>query len=434
MKKEQKKNRAVNMIKKAEIEAALGKLAGVVKTVSTNSANAFKRFTAGNRQMAISVGILIVGILLMFILVKLRKPPERIEQESLTPLVKVRQLDVRDIQMVVSGYGTVTPKVQVEIVPQVSGKVVSVNPQFKAGGFIRADEQLLKIDPRDYELAVRQAGAGVAEALVNLDMERAEAQVARQEWEQLHPNTEPVSALVLREPQIRQAEASLESAKAKLAIAELNLERTSLSLPVDARIISETVDLGQYVMTGQSVGTAYGVDLVEIELPLEDKDLAWFDIPENPVLLNDNKASTGSTIAYVKADFTGAEHIWTGYVTRTTGQIDKASRLISVVIEVPEPFNISKGRPALLPGMFVEVLIQGNVLKGVVAVPRDVIHDGNKVWLVNEGRLHIHPLEIVRADKDFAYVTSGLDDGAMIILSSLDTVVEGMKVRIKEAD
>jgi RND family efflux transporter MFP subunit len=265
-------------------------------------------------------------------------------------------------------------------------------------------------------------------------MERAEAQVARQEWEQLHPNTEPVSALVLREPQIRQAEARLESAKAGLAIAELNLERTSLSLPVDARITSETVDLGQYVMTGQSVGAAYGVDLVEIELPLEDKDLAWFDIPENPVLLNDNKASTGSTIAYVKADFIGAEHIWTGYVTRTTGQIDKASRLVSVVIEVPEPFNISKGRPALLPGMFVEVLIQGNVLKNAVAVPRDAIHDGNKVWLVNEGRLHIKPLDIVRADRDFAYATSGLDDGAMIVTSSLDTVVEGMKVRIKSGN
>jgi multidrug efflux pump subunit AcrA (membrane-fusion protein) len=84
--------------------------------------------------------------------------------------------------------------------------------------------------------------------------------------------------------------------------------------------------------------------------------------------------------------------------------------------------------------MFVEVLIQGNVLKNAVAVPRDAIHDGNKVWLVNEGRLHIKPLDIVRADKDFAYVTSGLDDGAMIVTSSLDTVVEGMKVRIKSGN
>ena len=111
--------------------------------------------------------------------------------------------------------------------------------------------------------------------------------------------------------------------------------------------------------------------------------------------------------------------------------MDKTSRLISVVIEVEQPFNISNGRPALLPGIFVEVFIKGNVLKNAVAVPRDAIHNGNEVWIVKEGRLHIQTLEIVRADNDFAYVTSGLEDGAMIVTSSIDVVTEGMSVRIK---
>ncbi len=390
-----------------------------------------KKTPSGRVQMLLAVGIIIVGVLIALVFIKLKKAPQRKEQEVLTPLVKVEHLERRDIQMVIRGYGTVSPRVEVEIVPQVSGKVVWVNPQFKAGGFIQSGGQILKIDPRDYELAVRQANAAVAEAQVKLDLEMAEAKVAREEWQQLHPDEEPTSPLVFREPQIRQAQARLESAKAGLATANLNLERTQLSLPIDALVMSEKVDLGQYVMIGQSVGVAYGIESVEIEVPLEDRELAWFDIPDNTVSVNGNVPSTKRTSAQVKADFAGAEHIWRGRVVRTTGQVDKTSRLISVVVEVPEPFKLSDSRPPLLPGMFVEVLIEGNILKNAIAVPRDAMHNSNEVWVAEDGQLNIQPLDVVRSDRDFAYARYGLDDGDMIVISSLDTVIEGMRVRIQ---
>jgi len=390
-----------------------------------------KKMPSGRVQMLLAVGIVIVGVLIALVFIKLRKPAQRKEQEILTPLVKVERLERRDIQMVIQGYGTVSPRVQVEIVPQVSGKVVWVNPQFKTGGFIRRGEQILKIDPRDYELAVRQANSAVAEAQVKLDLERAEAKVARVEWQQLNPDKEPTSPLVFREPQIRQAQARLESAKAGLATANLNLERTQLSLPIDALVMSKKVDLGQYVMIGQSVGIAYGIETMEIEVPFEDKELAWFDIPGNRVLVNGNVPSSKRANVQVKADFAGGEHIWQGLVVRTTGQVDKTSRLISVVVEVPEPFKCSDSRPPLLPGMFVEVLIEGNILKNAIAVPRDAMRNSNEVWVAKDGQLHIQLLDVVRADRDFAYARSGLDDGDMIVVSSLDTVIEGMRVRIQ---
>jgi len=395
-----------------------------------------RRKGRGLLQGLLAFVIVALGILVAFMFIKLRKPPERVEQEVLPPLVKVQQLHVQDIPMVIQGYGTVSPKVEVEIVPEVTGKAVSVNPEFKAGGFIPAKQQILKIDPSDYELAVQQAQALVADAQVRLDIEVAEAEVALREWQGLHPNTEPASPLVLREPQIRKVQAAMKSAKAQLATAELRLKRTSVSLPFDALIISERVDLGQYMMAGQSLGVAYGTESVEIEVPLEDEELAWFDVYENFIAVNSNAASSKRTPAYVKAEFAGAKHTWRGYMTRTTGQVDKTSRMVSVVVEVPKPFDTSDGKPPLLPGAFVEVFIEGKTLKNAVAVPRDVLHDSNRVWLVNDGRLHIQPLDIVRADKDFAYAISGVDDKAMIILSSLDTVVEGMKVRtqVENAD
>ena len=103
--------------------------------------------------------------------------------------------------------------------------------------------------------------------------------------------------------------------------------------------------------------------------------------------------------------------------------------MISVVVEVPNPFGVYNSRPPLLPGVFAEVMIQGRNLLNAVAVPRDAIREGNKVWVVNDNRLHIHTLKIVRTDKDFAYTNTGLEDGSQIITSSIDVVVEGMQVR-----
>jgi len=385
-------------------------------------------------QVIAAIVVVVLGMAGAYFLMKLRKPPEREAPETLAPLVEVEQLHVQDLPMIVRGYGTVSPRVEVEIVPEVPGKVVHVHSRLKAGGLIRAAEQIIQIDPRDYELAVQQADAVVAEAQVRLDTEKAEAGVARAEWEQLHPNSEPSSPLVLREPQIRRAQAGLESAKAQLSIAELRLERTSLSLPFDVLVINERVDLGQYVVVGQSLGAAYGIKSVEIEVPLEDDDLAWFDIFDNPVGFNGKKLATKHTIAQVKADFGGAEHIWKGRVVRTTGQVDRISRMVSVVVEVTDPFDRSGAKPPLLPGVFVEVVIEGRVLKDVIAVPRDAMRQGNKVWVVQEGRLKIRTLEIARADKDFAYIISGLDDEALIVVSSLDMATDGMAVRTQADD
>jgi len=393
-----------------------------------------RRVPGGYVQIIVAIAVVVLGVAGAYFLIKLRKPPEREAPETLAPLVEVEQLHVQDLPMIVRGYGTVNPRVEVEIVPEVPGKVVCVHPRLKAGGLVRAGEQIIQIDPRDYELAVQQANAVVAEAQVRLDTEKAEGDVARAEWEQLHPNSEPSSPLVLREPQIRRAEAALESAKAQLAIADLRLERTSLSLPFDVMVINERVDLGQYVVVGQSLGAAYGIKSVEIEVPLEDDDLAWFDIFDNPVGFNGKKPATKHTVAQVKADFGGAEHIWKGRVVRTTGQVDRTSRMVSVVVEVTDPFDRSGARPPLLPGVFVEVVIEGKVLKNAVAVPRDAVRQGNKVWVVQEGRLKILTLEIARADKDFAYIISGLDDETLIVVSSLDMVTDGMAVRTQADD
>ena len=384
-------------------------------------------FPHKHRQAFISLLIFTGVALITIVTILLKRPVAREDIISLAPLVEVEQLQKQDIKTIVTGYGTAEAKTKVEIAPQVSGTVVSINPQFTAGGFISAGKEFFRIDPRDYALVVEQAEAGVADAQVKLDLEEAEAAVALEEWEQLHPGTKPDSPLVLRQPQIRQAEAAIKSANAALAAAKLSLERTSVTLPVDVRIVSESIDLGQFVTTGQRIANAYGIEAIEIEVPLEDKELAWLDIPDQR-----NSQSVKGSPVVVKAEFAGTQQRWKGYISRTTGQVDQRSRLIYVVVEVPEPSNPEKGQAILLPGTFIEVEIGGKIIKDVFAIPRNAVHNRNEIWVVNNNGLHIKKINIFRSDKDFAYTTDEIADAETIIVSSLDVVIDGMKVRVKE--
>ncbi|RKY07176.1 MAG: hypothetical protein DRP65_10735 [Planctomycetota bacterium] len=379
------------------------------------------------------LAILAIGIVVLTMLILLRKPPAKKRQEILSPLLNSLIVHKQDMEMVIRGYGTVEPKVEVQVVPQVSGRVVNCHKDFVNGGFFKAGQALITIDQRDYKLAVQNAEAAVATSRVYLDRELAEAKVARQEWQQLNPNNKPTSPLVFHEPQIAEAKARLKASQAQLATAKLNLERTVISMPFDGRIASESLDVGQYLMAGQSVATVYGTDVAEIVVPLEDRDMAWFDVPAR---FSDsaNSPLVSGAEALVTADFAGARHTWAGRVARTEGRIDSTSRMVNVVVEVVNPFELSNHRPPLVPGMFVEIEIKGKTLEGVTPVPRYAVHNGDEVWVCRDGRLRIQKVNIARQDKNYAYITDGLEDRSVIIISSFDAVTDGMKIRTHLTD
>ncbi|HEG42483.1 MAG TPA: efflux RND transporter periplasmic adaptor subunit [Phycisphaerales bacterium] len=383
-------------------------------------------------QIALVVVVLAGGVKLAKKLVTSKKPPARKEIKQLAPLLTASIVHAEDIQITIKGYGTVKPKAEVKVIPQVSGKVIACHPNFVNGGFFKAGQALITIESDDYRFAVEAAQAAVARDQVRLDTELAEAVVAKQEWADINPDKEPTSPLVLREPQIKDAKAQLQASNAKLATAELNLKRTVISMPFDGRIAEETGDIGQYLMAGQSVATVYSTESVEIVVPLEDHELQWFKVPMGYV---SGKASKDDlTRAVVTADFAGKTHTWSAVIARTEGTIDPASRMVNVVAEVKDPFKISNGRPPLVPGMFVEVNIAGKVMKNTIRIPRHAVRNGNQVWTAVDDTLNIQQIQIARNDKEYAYVTSGLDDGAVIITSALDTATAGMKIRTQLAE
>lgn len=374
-------------------------------------------------KIVIPVAIVLAGVAVALLLASARETPERVERPVLGPLVEVMPVSRSDVPVVVRTNGQVVARRSIEVVPQVGGRVVEVAPSLVAGGFFSAGRNLLVIDPRDFELAVERARAAVARARVNLERERAEAEVAREEWDRLNPDEAPPSGLVVREPQVRQAEAELDAAQADLETAKLALQRTRVSVPFDGVVASESVDVGQMVAAGRAVATVYGTGAVEVRVPVEDEQRRWFEVPRN--------GSRGPS-ATVIAGLGGVRTEWTGRVTRMEADVDPASRMARVVVEVDDPYRA--GRPPLLPGSFVEVAIEGGSMADVAPVPRHAVHEGDTVWVVSDGRLEIRPVEVLRRDRETVYVGDGLAAGERIVVSPLDAVTDGMKVRVAEAD
>ena len=364
--------------------------------------------------------VLIVGVAAAALIASARKAPPRIDRPALGPLVEVMPTEVTDVPVIVSCHGEVVARVVVDLMPQVTGQVVKIHHSLVAGGFFKAGEVLVVIDPRDYDLAVERAQAAVARAKVTLEREQAEAEVAREEWDGLHPGEEP-TGLVIREPQIRQAEAEYAASVADLNIAKLNLERTLISLPFDGVIVSESVDVGQFVGNGTRLATVYGTDFVDVRVPLDSRELVWFDVPTGQ--------GTMGPRAEVSVKLGGREVTWSGRVTRMEAQVDQISRMIHVVVEVADPYRTNADHQPLLPGTFVDVSIFGRTLAGVVAIPRHAIRDGNQVWVYDDGALRVREVKVLRSDRLQSLVASGLDGNDLVVVSSLDAVTDGMKVR-----
>ncbi|MEZ5363055.1 MAG: efflux RND transporter periplasmic adaptor subunit [Bryobacterales bacterium] len=358
-----------------------------------------------------------------------RPEPEKKVPEVEAPLVRVIEAKSENIRLTVNTEGVVAPRTESQLVPEVSGRVLWTSPSLVAGGFFDEGQILLKIDPREYELAVVRSESAIAQAKTRLATEEQEASVARKEWEALGEG-EP-TPLVLRVPQVNEAKAALASAEAALAQAKFDLERTVVKAPFDGRVREKSVDVGQYVQRGQSVARLYSVDVAEVRLPIPDEQLAYINLPLAYRNVAGSQNAQGPTVV-LESEFAGETHQWRGRIVRTEGEIDPRTRMIHAIAQVEDPYarKGSSRRPPLAVGMFVKAEIYGNSVKAV-AIPRTAIRGENTVLVVNDqGRIEFRQLDIFRQERDRVLARGGVQDGERICVSTLEAAVDGMPVRV----
>jgi RND family efflux transporter MFP subunit len=366
------------------------------------------------------------------VLVKLKPEPPKQPPRIPRPLVEVASVPDSVARVLVRGFGTVRAKRSIEVVPQVSGEIISKADDFEPGAFFAAGDVLLRIDDTDYVLAVERAEAEVARARYNLATAEEEAEVARREWDQLRSSgssaddfaTAP-NPLVFREPQLALARADLAAAEAALQQARVNLDRCTLRAPFAGRTLSAEADQGQYVRMGTPIGSIYATDVAEIVVSVPDADLAWITVPSSP-----DDGGTGAVVD-IQADFAGAVHHWEGRAVRLGGAVDRQSRQVPVVVEVAEPYRRVGDRPPLVEGMFVEAVFAGEAPTGSVAIPREALRPDSVVWVVQpDETIAVRKVQVARAGVEQAIITGGLAPGEEVCTSNLQYVTDGMLVRV----
>ncbi len=378
-------------------------------------------------KILIPLAILAIGVAGAVAMIMARPQPETRIPEVLPPLVRVEPVERRDVRFSVHSQGTVSPRTESVLVPEVAGRVTAVAPSFASGGFFEQGDVLVEIEPDDYRQAVVMAEAEVARAELQLARVGAEAEVAIREWGELEGGEAP--ALTRYEPQLAEARAAVNAAQASLTRARRNLERTRVRAPYAGRVRQKQVDRGQYVAPGTPLATVYAVDWVEVRLPIPNAELRYLDLPLD---YRGEERRRGPEVI-LRADFAGTEHEWRGRVVRTEGEIDPKSRMVHVVARVADPYGRGDAadRPPLAVGMYVRAEILGRVAEDVVVLPRSALRDDGRLLVVDaELRLRFRDVELLRSTDRDVILRSGVEAGERVCVSPLAVVTDGMQVRL----
>lgn len=386
------------------------------------------------RSFIIAAGILAVGVVGMLILIGLKPDPPKDEPVVQTPIVEVVNVTASSGHLTISGNGTVTAARNVNLSAEVPGKIVHVSASYVVGGVFKQGDMLLQIDPSDYENAVAVAEAEVTRRSLEVELAEEESAIARDEWERLQRREGSVEdasrtelgSLVLREPQLKLAEAERKSAEARLNDAASRLQRTVIKAPFNGRMKTKLAEVGQYVAPGGVVASFYGTDHAEIDVALT---------AEQAYLIEDlfsAEARGQRASARVMARYGQERFTWEAYVHRINGSLDAATRTFQVIVRVDNPYRATTNRPPLLVGTYVDVEIEGRSVDTYFVVPRNALRENNQVWLVIDGRLEMRLVKVLQYVQDRIVVDKGLAEGDQVIVSALSVVADGMSVRVSE--
>ena len=381
------------------------------------------------RIVAIVLPLLIIGLAISanVIMGALKPEPEKKEDVVKAMPVLTSMAVNDDVTLKVSVQGEVQPRTQINLVPQVSGKINYMSPKFIEGGKFRKGELLVRVEPREYELRVIQARANVAQSETVIAREQSEAENAKRDWEELGRGSSPTS-LTLREPQLAEARAQLEAAKAQLSEAELNLARASLYAPFSGRVMHRHVDKGEFITAGTQLGEIYANDIMDVRFPLTNDELRRIGLTLGFEATKERPAIPVT----LKSVIAGSENIWEGKIVRTDSMFDTTTRVLYAYAEVSDSEDADEANTTpLAPGIFVNADIQGEALDDVTIIPRAALRGTDKVYLAqDDNTLSIQTVFVLSSDRNRAILASGVSPGQNVITSPIRGVAEGMKVEV----
>jgi RND family efflux transporter MFP subunit len=375
-------------------------------------------------KAAITITVLLAAVAAAAGIIMSRPNPEQLTVSESSSAIRAMTVVKESIRLRIRSEGTVTPKTQTDLIPEIKGRVIWISPNLVVGGYFQKGDLLVSIDPADY-----QARSGLAQA----QLLRAEAELEHKSFEHkrlqtlIQDNLVSQSNLENAARAHKIAKANVLESKINLAQAERDLNRTKIAAPFEGMVRSEGVNIGQFVQQGAPIASIYASDAVEIRLPIVNSQLAYLD----PASLQRGELDPKTApMIRLTATYAGNPFVWEGQLARTEGEVDAQSRMITAVARVNQAAQ-SSDVPPLQVGLFVAAEIEGQYLENIVRLPRAALRPNSQVLIIDaDNRLRFRNVHILRLENDFVIIDDGLENGEMVNLSPIQTVVDGMRVSL----
>ena len=372
----------------------------------------------------ITIAVLLAAVAAAAGIIMSRPMPEQLSVSETTSAIRAMTVVKESLRLKIRSEGTVTPKTQTNIIPEIKGRVTWLSPNLVVGGYFQAGDLLVTIDAADYEARTGLAQAQLLRAEAELEHKRFEFKRLQQ---LIKDNLVSQSNLENAARAHKIAKANVIESKINLAQAERDLGRTKITAPFEGMVRSESIDIGQFVQQGAPIASIYASDAVEVRLPIVNAQLAYLD-PAN--LQRGELDPATAPMIRLTARYAGTSFIWRGQLARTEGEIDAQSRMITAVARVRQD-NQSPDVPPLQVGAFVAAEIEGQYLDDIVRLPRAALRPNSQVLIIDgDNRLRFRAVNVLRLENDFVIIDSGLESGEVVNLSPIQTVVDGMRVSL----
>ncbi|MFT7652570.1 MAG: RND family efflux transporter MFP subunit [Limisphaerales bacterium] len=371
------------------------------------------------RTLFIPLAIVVVFVFGAMTLMATAPNLEPVARAPIPTTVRIQTVTPEAVQLKVHSQGSVMPSTESQLIPEVTGRITWMSPKLVAGGYFDAGELLARVDEVDYQNIKDRAQA-------TLNRTQAEQQHAKFEFQRLKSLAERKltsrSQLENGLRALRVADAAMQDAQVNFEQASQNLNRTEIRAPFTGLVRNENVDIGQFISRGSPIATLYASDLVEVRLPIADRQLAFLNLP--PTLRGELPAELQPTVT-LSTEYAGQQLVWHGKIVRTEAEIDISSRMVHLVARVPT-------QDALQPlsvGLFVEAEIEGLSAENIVVLPRSALRNNNQVLIVDANdQLEFRSIESLRLYQDNVLVKSGLEAGERVCVSPIQTAIGGMVV------
>jgi RND family efflux transporter MFP subunit len=340
------------------------------------------------------------------------------------PEVRVAPVAQQDVPVYSEWVATLDGYVNAQVRPQVSGYIIKQN--YKEGSLVRKGEVLFEIDPRPFQAALDRAKGDLAQAQAqlgksNLDVER---------------DTPLAEARAIAKSQLDNeiqaklgAQAVIESDKAAVEQAELNLEWTKVTSLVDGIAGIAQIQIGNLVGSNSILTSVSQLEPIKAYFPISEREYVLVQKNSNAIFSKHAIGFFGNSLELILTD--GSVYAQKGKILLADRQVDPDTGTIRIVASFPNPGNI------LRPGQYGRVRVETGITKAALLTPQSAVAQSQGSYQVAVvGSDHKVSMRTVKPGQTVGtmwVIDDGLKPGEQVVVEGLQRVKEGSLVTPKPA-